>query len=474
MQAKTRPHTVEGNRRRTVRIAVVVLVVAVVGGTIAWRLGQKNRTETTLRTAPVQRSDLVATIGATGTVEPEEVVDVGAQVAGQISAFGKDKNGKSIDYGSAVEQGTVLAQIDDALYRADVEAAKAQLQQAQANAISADANVMQMKAKLVQAQQDWERAQKLGPSEALAPSAYDQYRANYEVAKANLAVAQAAVQQTKAAVVQAQAALDRAQQNLRYCTVTSPVKGIIIDRRVNIGQTVVSSLNAPSLFLIAKDLTRIQVWVSVNEADIGNIHPGQPVTFTVDAFPNQVFHGQITKIRLNATMTQNVVTYTVEVTTDNPDGKLLPYLTANVQFVTGSRHNVLVVPDAALRWQPQSNQMAPQFRPSAATTSPASRRNPPSASAPEAAAPRYGTVWVEEGAFVRPVSVSVGLTDGTLTEVQDPEVVEGMRVVVGEPLPPASGGPGPGASPFTPQIGRPRGRTTQSESPPCSQPGGGR
>ncbi len=267
--------------RRTVRIVwMVIVVAAAIGGTIAWRLGQTNRAEMTRRTAPVKRSDLVATVGATGTVEPEEVVDVGAQVAGQISAFGKDKNGKSIDWGSAVEQGTVLAQIDDALYRADVEAAKAQLRQAQANAISADANVMQMKAKLVQAQQDWDRAQKLGPSEALAPSAYDQYKANYEVAKANLAVAQAAVQQAKAAVVQAQAALDRAQQNLRYCTITSPVKGIIVDRRVNIGQTVVSSLSTPSLFLIAKDLTRIQVWVSVNEADIGNIHPGQPVTFT--------------------------------------------------------------------------------------------------------------------------------------------------------------------------------------------------
>jgi len=213
---------------------MVIVVVAVIGGTVAWRLSQKSGAETTLRTVPVQRSDLVATIGATGTVEPEEVVDVGAQVAGQISAFGKDKNGKSIDWGSAVEQGTVLAQIDDALYRADVEAAKAQLRQAQANAISADANVMQMQAKLVQAQQDWDRAQKLGPSEALAPSAYDQYRANYEVAKANLAVAQATVQQGKAAVVQAQAALDRAQQNLRYCTITSPVKGIIVDRRVNI------------------------------------------------------------------------------------------------------------------------------------------------------------------------------------------------------------------------------------------------
>src|SRR5436190_5603387 len=242
------PKAVEGNMRRTFRIAwLMLVVVAAVGGTIVWGLVHKNGAETTLRTAPVQRRDLLATIGATGTVEPEEVVDVGAQVAGQIITFGKDKNGKSIDYGSTVEQDTVLAQIDDALYRADVETAKAQLQQAQANASSADANVLLMKAKLVQAQQDWERAQKLGPSEALAPSAYDQYKANYEVAKANLAVAQAAVQQAQAAVVQAQAALGRAQQNLRYCTITSPVKGIIIDRRVNIGQTVVSSLNAPSL-----------------------------------------------------------------------------------------------------------------------------------------------------------------------------------------------------------------------------------
>jgi HlyD family secretion protein len=243
---------------------------------------------------------------------------------------------------------------------------------------------------------------------------------------------------------------------------------------VNIGQTVVSSLSTPSLFLIAKDLTRIQVWVSVNEADIGNIHPGQPVTFTVDAFPNEVFHGQITKIRLNATMTQNVVIYTVEVTTDNAGGQLLPYLTANVRFVTGSRQNVFVVPNAALRWQPQSNQIAPQFRTAVEAISTAARRNPPPTSAPDAAAQRHGTVWLEQGEFVRPVSVSVGLTDGTLTEVQGPEVVEGIQVVVSEPLPPASGGPGPGASPFTPQIGRARGRTVPSESPPGSQPSGGR
>src|SRR6266404_1596575 len=148
-------------------IAISVLILVV--GVAVWGWRARNGHKWIFRTVPVSRGDLVATIAATGTVEPEEVVDVGAQVAGQISAFGKDKNGKSIDWGSAVEQGTVLAQIDDALYRADVEAAKAQLRQAQANAISADANVMQMKARLVQAQQDWDRAQKLGPSEALAP-----------------------------------------------------------------------------------------------------------------------------------------------------------------------------------------------------------------------------------------------------------------------------------------------------------------
>src|SRR5262249_17831768 len=131
---------------------------------------------------------------------------------------------------------------------------------------------------------------------------------------------------------------------------------------VNIGQTVVSSLNAPSLFLIAKDLTRIQVWVSVNEADIGHIKSGAPVTFTVDAFPVRIFQGQVGKIRLNATMTQNVVTYTVEVNTDNADGRLLPYLTANARFETGRRSGVLAVPNAALRWRPHESQIVPAYR----------------------------------------------------------------------------------------------------------------
>jgi HlyD family secretion protein len=377
-----------------------------------------------------------------------------------ISTFGKDKNGKIIDYGSVVEEGTVLAKIDDSLYAATVETVKAQLQQAEANKNSADANVLQMRAKLLQAQQDWDRAQKLGPSEALAQSAYDQYRANYEVAKANLAAAEATAEQAKATVAQITASLTTAQLNLGYCTIKSPVKGVIIDRRVNIGQTVVSSLSAPSLFLIAKDLKRIQVWVSVNEADIGSIFEGQPVTFTVDAYPNRVFQGQVGKLRLNATMTQNVVTYTVEVNTNNEDGKLLPYLTANVQFEIGRRQGVLLVPNAALRWSPLPSQIAPESRQVSDSAAGSLRRDSGGATGSVSSidvggkAQVPGTVWIEQGEFVHPVHVKVGLTDSALTEVESADLKEGLRVVVGEAAIEEAGGPDTGPSPFTPQLGR--------------------
>src|SRR5690348_9444236 len=173
----------------------------------------------------------------------------------------------------------------------------------------------------------------------------------------------AQLEQARSGVQQAQAALDKAKRNRDFCTIKSPVKGVIIDRRVNIGQTVVSSFNAPSLFLIAKDLTRMQIWVGVNEADIGRINPGAPVTFTCDTFPGRQFEGTVGKVRLNATMTQNVVMYTVEVNTENPDRLLLPYLTANVHFVTRLETNVLLVPNAALRWSPSSPaQISPEAR----------------------------------------------------------------------------------------------------------------
>jgi len=433
--------------------ALLVACLLIVLAAVLWFWQGNDAGATAFRTVPLSRGDLQAVISATGTVEPEEVVDVGAQVAGRIVAFGKDRDGKTVDYGSQVEAGMVLAQIDDALYAADVSQSKAQLAQAKANVQRAEADLGQLKAKLFQAERDWMRAKKLGPSDALSQSDYDAALSAYEVAKANLNVGQAALVQTKDAVAQAEAALRKASQNLDYTTIRSPVKGVIIDRRVNIGQTVVASLNAPSLFLIAKDLKRLQVWASVNEADIGSIHPGQPVTYTVDAHPGITFRGEVGKVRLNATMTQNVVTYTVEVTTDNSDGTLIPYLTANLKFMVAARHHVMLVPNAALRWTPQPGQIAPQFRQESKKGRGGKAKEGGAAVAKEDKGEvRSGTLWIPTGSYVQPVQVQVGLTDGSLSEVQGPELKEGMQIVVADQ--PKESDPGASGSPFTPQIFR--------------------
>lgn len=444
------------------KLAVVLVLAGLIAGG-AWLFTRRTYAPVgAFQTTQVGRGDLVARISATGTLEPEEVVDVGAQVAGQILSFGKDQQGKTIDYGSVVKAGTVLAQIDKSLYALDVTQAQSTLAQAQANVQRAEADLGQMRAKLVQADNDWKRAQTLGPGNALAQTSYDAYKAGYETAKANLAVGEATVVQSKAAVVQAQAALQRSHQSLGYCTIVSPVDGVIIDRRVNIGQTVVSSLSAPSLFLIARDLKRMQVWVSVNEADIGSIHPGQPATFTVDAHPGQTFRGVVGKTRLNATMTQNVVAYTVEVVTDNSSGALLPYLTANVQFEVAKRTNVLCVTNDALRWLPTPQQIAPEFSGSLATAT-GQQKGPTEATSSAGASGgglqgRPGILWVTSANGLRPLAVRTGLTDGRRTEVQGDGLTEGLKVVVGvshgAPTPPPTDA---NANPFAPQLGRGQG-----------------
>jgi HlyD family secretion protein len=215
---------------------------------------------------------------------------------------------------------------------------------------------------------------------------------------------------------------------------------VIIDRRVNAGQTVVASLNAPSLFLLAKDLTHMRVWVAVNEADIGKIHPGLPVSFTVDAFPGETFKGEVANVRLNASMTQNVVTYTTEITTDNSSGRLLPYLTANVQFELNRLHDVLMAPNAALRWTPSLDQIVPAYRDMGASQ-PAGSKRPgagprPTAGSPQAKSPAdggsgRGTIWVMEGKFVRPVPVRTGPSDNLNTQIEGEGVTEGLEIVTG-------------------------------------------
>jgi HlyD family secretion protein len=439
------------------KATLVVLIALGLGGGVGYWYWQRSAgPSASFRTACVTRGDLLVTISATGTAEPEEVVDVGAQVAGKIERFGTDPNGKTIDYGSPVENGTVLAHIDDSLYSADVEQASAQVEQAKANVARARADLGQLQAKLRQAEQNWKRVQELGPSRALSATDYDSYEAAFHTAKATVAVGEATVVQSEKGVVQAEAALKRAKTNHGYCTIRSPVKGVIIDRRVNIGQTVVASLNAPSLFLIAKDLRKMQVWASVNEADIGSIHPGQPVSFTVDAFPGETFRGEVGKIRLNATMTQNVVTYTVEIHTDNSSGRLLPYLTANVRFEVARRLNVMLVPNAALRWKPSSQQIARAAQQDSADltrkASPSTRADA-SAKGATTRARRRDEVWLQDGAFVRPVAVEVGLSDGSMTEVWSDDLKEGMNIIVSETV---RTGSDDTTSPFAPQLFGPR------------------
>jgi HlyD family secretion protein len=435
---------------------LLVIVIAAAGIAIAvWYFHKDNGKKMSFRTAAITQGDLVATISATGTVEPEELVDVGAQVAGQVLAFGKDEDGNEVDYGSQVAEGTILAKIDDTTYSSDVALATAQLEQAKAGVENAQANLLQLKAKLDQAKLDWDRAQKLGPSEALAKSTYDSYKSAFEVAQANVAVGEASILQAKASVNQSEATLKKAKRNLGYCTIKSPVKGVVIDRRVNIGQTVVSSLNAPSLFLIAKDLTRMQVWVAVNEADIGKIYPGQVVTFTVSTYEGQTFKGEVGKVRLNATMTQNVVTYTVEITADNSSGKLLPYLTANVNFELHRRDNVLQVANAALRWQPKAEQVAPEFRSVLEESSGDRNKNAPKkqhkdANTPESSNYRPALLWVKENGLARPIRVRAGVSDDIMTEVQADELKEGLEVIIGEQQ--AASGGTKTVNPFTPQF----------------------
>jgi HlyD family secretion protein len=474
-------------------IIMLTSLVGVVGGAAAWYIHETADQPSTFRAVAVERGNLLATINATAVIESEEVVDVGAQVGGMIQSFGHDLKdpSKNIDYGSQVEMGTVLAQIDPALY-------KATLHQAQASLANAQAMLAQAKTKLELSKRNWDRAMTLHERKVMTQADYDSAFADLETSKPNLAAAEAAVEQAKAS-------LETAETNLKYCTITSPVKGVIVDRRVNMGQTVVSSLSAPSLFLIARDLTRMQLWASVNEADIGQIHPGQPVQFTVDAFPRVTFRGEVSQIRLNANMTQNVVTYTVVVTTDNSSGRLLPYMTANVKFEVAKRDHVLLVPSAALRWKPQPNQIVAdareaflkssrrrEGRPDQASKSDQSKSDSsrssanPSPQGEESSAPKddssaskdessakdeaseskaipspsksaegHGrvkrgepgskktadmhaprksrpraerpTVWVDEDGFARPVQIETGLTDGTQVEVVGGDLKEAHK-----------------------------------------------
>src|SRR4051812_45328592 len=473
------------------RFGVLILLIAsVVGGGVYYRHRVEARSDQhRFRTEKIERGDLQITVDATGTIEPEEVVDVGAQVTGRIAELAKDPRGetdpafaeKSVDYRSPVKKGMLLAQIDKSVYAAQYDQARAALAQAQAH-------VLQTKAMMAQAQAEWERAQKLKalkipsrsptgdaslggglPIVGISDSDYVLAQANAEGTKADVAAAEATVQQQEAN-------LKLAKTNLDYTTINSPIDGTIIDRRVNIGQTVVSNLNASSLFLIARDLRRMQVWASVNEADIARLQPGTKVNFRVDAFPNDTFYGTVFQIRLNAIMTQNVVTYTVVITVDNSELRLLPYLTANVKFEVDERKDTLLVSNTALRYRPNPDQIADEGDDESedSNTSDASDKSDKSKNAADASKDagsakgrgergrrgrsrgddNKGKLWVEvpESGKLRGVDVQLGVSDGTSTEITGGDIKEGDEVVAGEAQAVAAGGGE--VNPFAPTFRR--------------------
>lgn len=427
-------------------LVVIVLLAILAAAYWGYRKYADKDVKIQFITEKAAKSDIMRSISATGTVEPEELVNVGAQVQGMIARFGNDADGQEVNYGSKVKAGMVLANIDDSLYLSNLKSAEAQQLQAKAAITSAKASVLQSKAKLNLASLNWNRAQILLPSRAIAQSAYDSAKADYETAKASLAVAEAQISVSEAQLASANAAQSYAKRNLDYCVIKSPVDGVIIDRRVSVGQTVVSSMSAPSLFLIAKDLKKMEVWVSVNEADVGSIKIGQDVIFTVDAFQGRRFAGKVEKIRLNATMSQNVVTYVVEVGTDNSDGTLLPYLTANVKFILAQRKNVLSVANSSLRFTP----------PGAVRVAVEKGKR---------------LLWVLRNSSPVPVQVKTGLSDGFTTEILSGDIQEGDEIITGvefvTPQKTASMQPGAKRSPFMPTPPRRRARNQNKKATPA-------
>lgn len=436
----------------------LVLVAAIGGGAFYYTKYLRAEQAPNFRLAEVEKGDLLITISATGTLEPEEVVDVGAQVMGRIRELGVDPRSetdpkykdKHVDYNTVVKKGDLLAQIDPSLFKATFDQAQASVYRAQADVLQAEAKVNQTKAEFDRAKRL--REVKLSSVSGLgqragqppAPSTIKGISdADYILAEANYKVAVASYDVAKAAVQQQEAMLYSAKTNLDYTTIKSPVDGTIIDRRVNIGQTVVASLNAPSLFLIAMDLRRMEIWTAVNEADIGRLKIGMPVSFTVDAYPNETFRGEIAEIRLNAEMQNHVVVYRVIVSTANEDMRLLPYLSAHVKFEIDRRQDVLLVPNAALRYTPRpelviaapnsataapsiANDATPEVRTADAKEDPTRKGDSPQDQ------DQARRVWVRQGNNVYPVDVLVGVSDGSMTEILGGDLKPGLQLVLGE------------------------------------------
>ena len=426
-----------------IKITSAAIACAMLGGTTWFYRRAEGSERPAYRTAAVERTSLKSTVSATGKLSAVRTVQVGTQVSGQIAQI-------FVDFNDKVKKGELLARIDPTLQEQAVQDAQAQLERAQAQ--------------LTQAQDEYTRNKQLFDARVITPI-------EFGTTKATFAVQQAAVKS-------AQIALDRAKQNLAYTRIYAPIDGVIVERNVDVGQTVAASLSAPQLFLIANDLSEMQILASVDESDIGAIKEGQAVQFTVQSYPNQTFTGRVQQVRLQSTLLDNVVNYTAVVNLPNADGRLLPGMTATVQFLTATADNVLTVPNAALRIRPTAEMLSAVERlnggtverkssdtlersstrvaSNSATNRDSSSRRNRSTVPPFHRSTAAAQIWyLDSAGALHATRVRVGLSDGQRTEVSSPVLHEGMAIVTGLPVTneqtPAAGAAG--TNPLQPQRG---------------------
>ena len=403
---------------------IVVCVLVVVGLVIAWGLNRSMPAQHF--TAKLERGSIHDVVEATGTINAVITVQVGSQVSGTISKL-------NVDFNSRVQKGDVVALIDPALFRGALLQATADLENSKANLLAARANLEKAKAGLVETKADYDRAVALTKSGVQSQQQLDFAKANYDSANAGVNGAAANVTQAEAQVSQKDAAVAVAQTNLDYTVIRSPIDGTVVARNVDVGQTVAASLQAPIIFTIAQDLKKMWVYAKTDESDVGNIKVGKPVSFKVDAFPKDTFHGVVSQMRMNATTVQSVVTYDTIIEFANPDERLFPGMTAYVTIPVATVENVLKVPNTALRYKPpmaseeilaiykqygiESGERLPGSEavpaPNASLPSGQATQAPPRAPKPDTA-----VVWkLHSDNTMEPIKVSLGITDHAFTEI---------------------------------------------------------
>ncbi|MBF0540769.1 MAG: efflux RND transporter periplasmic adaptor subunit [Nitrospirae bacterium] len=369
------------------KILIVLFVLVLIGGSI-FIFTRKTDNKVKYKTEKVVIGEIRSTVTATGTINPIILVNVGAQVSGLIKEL-------FVDFNSQVKKGKVIALIDPRTFTEQVTQAKANLDVALTNLDKANAT-------LFDAKRTFEREQELVKKDFEAASVRDTAETNYQIAKSGVGAAKAQIQQAKAA-------LKQAQTNLEYTSIVSPVDGIVISRNVDIGQTVVSSMSAPTLFTIAKDLSKMQIDTNIVEADIGRIKVGQDVDFTVDAYPDITFKGVVQQVRNAPIIVQNVVTYDVVVRVENDKLLLKPGMTANIAILTSKVENILKIPNAALRFSPAREK---------------------DKSSPSVARFKGKGVWIIDNNKPKRISVKTGINDNSFTEILSGELKEGQDLIV--------------------------------------------